>query len=325
MEEQRLLKKQFYLHIFYNMIAFACIFVAFGIFMFYMIKTMTFSSVDDQLKKAQNEYNDNARNNTEILYKIFGLENNDFLDDTRNAFFEEFKEVRKINNPQINVIIRQADGTILNENNLGRIGEYVDEISFDPEILNTIYTVKIGDAYNYRALNFQISYTDEYVQLLINVDSEIALINSYVEIIVKAVIIGIVLSAVASLVLSKKTMKPIETTLRNQTEFVQNASHELRTPLTIIQAKQELLLQEPNSKIIDKSEDIMLTLNETKRLSKLTKDLMLLVRENNLKLQKEDVVIDDFISSIIEPYKDLAEAQRKKIRIGFEFWKRCSN
>ena len=36
-----------------------------------------------------------------------------------------------------------------------------------------------------------------------------------------------------------------------QTEFVQNASHELRTPLTIIQAKQELLLTEPNKKIIE--------------------------------------------------------------------------
>ena len=34
-----------------------------------------------------------------------------------------------------------------------------------------------------------------------------------------------------------------------QTEFVQNASHELRTPLTIIQAKQELLLTEPNKKL----------------------------------------------------------------------------
>lgn len=53
---------------------------------------------------------------------------------------------------------------------------------------------------------------------------------------------------------------------------MQNASHELRTPLTIIQAKQELLLQNPNSKIIDKSQDINLTLKETKRLSKLIKD-----------------------------------------------------
>ena len=34
-----------------------------------------------------------------------------------------------------------------------------------------------------------------------------------------------------------------------QTEFVQNASHKLRTPLTIIQAKQELLLTEPNKKL----------------------------------------------------------------------------
>ena len=42
---------------------------------------------------------------------------------------------------------------------------------------------------------------------------------------------------------------------KKQTEFVQNASHELRTPLTIIQTKQELLLENPNSKIIDNSEE----------------------------------------------------------------------
>ena len=54
-----------------------------------------------------------------------------------------------------------------------------------------------------------------------------------------AVVIGIILSSIASLVLSKNTLKPIEKVLRKQTEFVENVSHELRTPLTIIQAKQK--------------------------------------------------------------------------------------
>ena len=58
---------------------------------------------------------------------------------------------------------------------------------------------------------------------------------------------------------------------KKQTEFVQNAAHELRTPLTIIQAKQELLLQEPESKIIDKSEDINIMLKETNILCNVVK------------------------------------------------------
>ena len=107
-------------------------------------------------------------------------------------------------------------------------------------------------------------------------------------------------------------------------EFVQNASHELRTPLTIIQAKQELMLQEPNAKIIDKSEEISLTLSETKRLSKLTKDLMILVKGANLKLQKEEVNIDELIKTIVLPYQDMAETQKKQILLHLKFGKEIS-
>jgi len=60
-------------------------------------------------------------------------------------------------------------------------------------------------------------------------------------------------------------MKPIIESWEKQKEFVQNASHELRTPLTIIQAKQELLLDKPTSKVMDNVEDISISLNETKR------------------------------------------------------------
>ncbi len=129
----------------------------------------------------------------------------------------------------------------------------------------------------------------------------------------------------ASFILSTKTLKPIQEVLRKQTEFVQNASHELRTPLTIIQAKQELLLQEPNSKIIDKSEEIMVTLNETKRLSKLIKDLMILLRGSNstkaLQIQKEDVKIDEWIENIVMPYREIVLEQKKTLTLDLHFQK----
>ena len=104
-------------------------------------------------------------------------------------------------------------------------------------------------------------------------------------------------------------------------EFVQNASHELRTPLTIIQAKQELLLEEPDAKIIDKSEEIMLTLNETKRLTKLTKDLMTLARadENKIKLKKEKTDIDELIEGLAKPYIEMAELAEKKINLNLQY------
>ena len=129
------------------------------------------------------------------------------------------------------------------------------------------------------------------------------------------------ISIIASVILSKKTLEPLRENMIKQMEFVQNASHELRTPLTIVQAKQELLLQEPNAKIIDKSEDIILTLNETKRLTKLIKDLMILSRAdaNKLNLQKENVNIDEYIKEVINPYCEIAQMQEKKIELSLNY------
>ena len=124
-------------------------------------------------------------------------------------------------------------------------------------------------------------------------------------------------SIVASYILSKKTLKPIIIAWERQTEFVQNAAHELRTPLTIIQAKQQLLLKEPESKIIDKSEDISLTINETRRLTKLVKELMVLAMadSNQLDLKKENKNIDKLIKDVVIPYVEYAKMQNKELKV----------
>ena len=126
---------------------------------------------------------------------------------------------------------------------------------------------------------------------------------------------------VVSYVLSKKTIKPMMVAYKKQTEFVQNASHELRTPLAIIQAKQELLLTEPNAKIIDKSEDINLTLKETRRLTKLISELMELARndENNKSLEKQDTDLNKLIKEIATPYIDIAKMQEKEIKLDLNY------
>jgi len=245
-----------------------------------------------------------------------------FLCKFQQNVFYLWKISTKLDNPQINCILRDTDGNIINTEDLGKFYEYIANVSFDTNKLDVIYNLKIGEKYNYRVLTFTQEAIGGYVQLLINVDSEITLIDNYRKIITNAVVIGIILSSIASLVLSKNTLKPIEKVLRKQTEFVENVSHELRTPLTIIQAKQELLLQEPNEKIIDKSEEIMLTLSETKRLSKMIKDLTVILKGTNLKvndLQKQDIKIDELIQNITIPYKEIALAQEKVFKLNLNF------
>ena len=137
------------------------------------------------------------------------------------------------------------------------------------------------------------------------------------------IVICITISLFVSYVLSKKTLKPIIESWKKQTEFVQNASHELRTPLTIIQAKQQLLLEKPESKIIDNTEDIGITINETKRLSKLVKELMELANDdsNKLVLNKEKIEIDKLIEEIAEMFKEVAMSQGKTLEIDLNYGK----
>lgn len=82
-------------------------------------------------------------------------------------------------------------------------------------------------------------------------------------------------------------------------------------------------MQDPKSKIIDKSEDIILTLKETKRLSKLVKDLMLLARadSNNLEIKKEPIEIDKLIKEIVIPYQEMAIMQEKALTLNLNYGK----
>ena len=142
---------------------------------------------------------------------------------------------------------------------------------------------------------------------------------------IKNLLISTVLSLVsvyiASHFLARKTLKPIIDSWKKQTQFVQDASHELRTPLAIIKAKQENLLENPESKIIDNIEDIGCTLQEVDRLTKLIKELMDLARNdsNSQKLNKENFILDTEIKSIIELYKEVAATEEKEFILNLEY------
>jgi len=328
MKEQDTLRKQLVIHMVYNLIAFALIFSVFGLIVAFTFKYITYSAIDQQLIDTANTFIEDNKQ-LEIASDYF-LKNRYFdvkviEEDLRDI--RDYNLSRKVNNPKYTVIIRDNNEKILNYNDLSSY--YAENnmlISFDKDNINNVYTLRLTPSSSYRAINVKLGDEEDkenirYVQILLNADSEEMLVNKFDELIINSVAVGILLSIFASFVLSKKTLKPIETAFVKQTEFVQNASHELRTPLTIIQAKQELLLTEPNSKIIDKTEDIALTLNETKRLAKLTKDLMILASSNKLVLDKETVNIDELITNTVNPYNEVASLSNKEINLSLKYGK----
>ena len=327
MEEQEVLRNKLIKHIAYNIIGFALIFIIFGIFIFLLVKGVTYSSVIKDLydsKKTLLEV-DNEKINIIIDSNYITKSERDSWIQNSIKKYQDYMLARKILNPNVILILRDLDKKIINESEIGRYVDYTDEIDFDENNLNKIYEVTLDEKYSYMGLNFIFDGNgiteDIYIQLLVNIDSEKDLVANYLKIISLAVFVGIMLSIITSYILAQKTLEPLRENIIKQMEFVQNASHELRTPLTIIQAKQELLLQEPNAKIIDKSEDIILTLNETKRLTKLIKDLMILSRADakKMSLQKENINIDEYIKEVIGPYSEIAQMQEKEIILDLNY------
>lgn len=319
MNEQKLIKKQLAKNMLYAFIVFAIILIFFDAIIYHQVSTYMYKSIDKELIRAMELYQN--KNIVSEVKKVITKE----LDENIKITYVETKV-----NPRVVCIVRDSKGEILNSETIGRFyNDYVKDIEFNKNKTDKVYSIKVQDKYNYRGITIKGTTSEEeeiYIQLLANVDGEVATINNMTDTLLVGSLIIIGIAIIGSYILSKMTLKPIMESYKKQTEFVQNAAHELRTPLTIIQAKQELLLQEPESKIIDKSEDINIMLKETKRLTKLIKELMVLAMadSNELKMHKEKTNVDNLIKEIIIPYKDFAEMQEKQINIDLNYGKEAN-
>lgn len=304
--EKKTIKKQLIKNLFITFITFTILLVLFDTLIYNLVSSTLYNTVDEELKIGKESYSD-RRNEKEPI-----------LNDKKRPpvpLKEDDKKRKNDINPRLITIERDSNGNIINsEEILILYSNYSEDLLFDSNNLNSIYNISIS-GFKYRCINFSLKDNDNisYVQLLVNVDSENNSLNNLINVLIIGSIIVLAVSIIASYFISRRTLNPIIESYRKETEFVQNASHELRTPLTIIQAKQELLLQEPNSKIIDKSNDINISLQETRRLNKLIKELMILAKSdsNKYKLEKENVNIDKLIEEILNPYIELYSMDRK--------------
>lgn len=292
-----------------NLISFTIIFTIFGIIIFSQVQNTLFSKTDEELLGFKDKVlNGNPLRETKPHHPGRKFDpDGDFKERTRP-------------NPRIIVLHWNKDGKIVNQNEIGTLlyENYLQDFTLDVKNVDTITNFTINDQYHFRYLLFENNNaTDDiaYTQLLMNIDAEQTIINNFGKLIMLCSFIFIILSISASYILSKKMMQPIIAAWNKQSQFVENASHELRTPLTVIQNKLELLLRTPQEKIADKFESIALSLSETRRLSKLTSDLLTLARADSAETQlvMEPFQVDDFIQGVCEPYMEIAQSQDKHL------------
>lgn len=318
MNEQKILRTQLFKFIKSNLINLIIVFLLFGTFMVFLVRKITLSSVNIELRE-------NARAVKSVLKELDNFE----IDKEKNEIDEiqKYNILASITSPKILCIIRDEDGDVLTTNVNYISNDTFEDFEFEEEKVGKPYTVIINDEYYYKGITIDLldvtKSTDGYIQLLINIDFEKEMIKSYDRIVIWSIVFGIGIAVVASIIIARKSLAPVGIMLKKQEEFVQNVSHELRTPLTIIQAKLELLLSDPNAKIVDKLEDISTSLSEAKRMTKLTKDLMTLSRGDSkqFEINKEEVEIDEFIENIGKTYKEIIEIEEKKLNLDLNYKK----
>lgn len=317
MNEQKIIKNQLLQNIKYTFIVFAIILIVFDLMIYNQVAVSLYKSIDKELLSIS-ELCQKRQFEIRLIKQISEeLTKNNVLIGTKI-------------NPRLICVVRNIEGEVINSETLGQFYyDYIGEIKFNKTNIDKIYTIKIQNEYTYRAISMKtISREGQeiYLQILANVDGEEETLTNLANKILVGSFIILVVAIIGSYILSKMTLKPIMESWKKQTEFVQNAAHELRTPLTIMQGKEELLLQEPNAKIIDKSEDLNIIMKETKRLTKLIKELMILAMadSNELKMRKDKVNIDALISETIVPYQDFAQMQNKKINLDLQYNKEAN-
>lgn len=188
--------------------------------------------------------------------------------------------------------------------------EQLKEIPYDE-----IQTINFKGSH-FRTLKFRIflGNMQKSVQILYNIDSDIRILDSLQKILINGSMLIILACILISYVLASATIKPMLESIEKERAFLQDASHELRTPIAVIQSRLEGLLRNPEEKIIDKYEYIEPALRESRRISRMVSNLMVLTRADSGaaldKIEKFDLrKLGDDLAII---YSEFAGIQNKK-------------
>lgn len=320
--------------------AFALLFSLFGVLVFQLVSANVYRTADAQLDEVRDVAMAVAADpaggsvgsepslgaNAEIREDIEFVPRNSGTD-AAAASAESIiitSEAYVASNPQLIYLWRNAEGQPLHTEGLYSVyPTYFNDVPFDRENIGRVYETRAG-GHAYRCVNYAVegSESKDYLQVLVNVDSELALLDHFTKMLVIYLVAAVLGAAAASYFLSRKTIKPIVASMNRQTEFVQNASHELRTPLAIIRAAQERLLADPSARVVDKFEDVNAVADETKRLARLVDDLMTLssadapVHDDR---EMEPVDVSGVVAEVGDLYADVAEVGGKTLTVVAQF------
>lgn len=152
-----------------------------------------------------------------------------------------------------------------------------------------------------------------YVRVYINVGAEEALRIRITLFCVAFFVIVFAIQSVIGYVGGVKQTKPFIRALERNNRLIADISHEFNTPLAIVNSDISRTLEKPDAKVKDVSEQLVSALNETQRLKRMIKELLILSASDaqKLDLKFENADISAILKELAEPFSMMAELDGK--------------
>ncbi|WAH38100.1 sensor histidine kinase [Alicyclobacillus dauci] len=188
----------------------------------------------------------------------------------------------------------------------GDVLKSIDQTWTSPHLFN----------YSANGNHFRIYYlpviapgTQTYVVTYVEDSRQLGVLNQLKRVIFIVGIFGLAAAALVGFYLAERMLKPIRSAWRRQLEFVADASHELRTPLAVIQSNLGIVLEHTDETVTENLEWLNNAHSESRRLSKLVRDLLTLARSDSEKtpIERNPVDLRELILHIRELYETVAE------------------
>jgi signal transduction histidine kinase len=125
--------------------------------------------------------------------------------------------------------------------------------------------------------------------------------------------VGIVLGALASLLMATRSLRPIGQAFERQREFVADASHELRTPLTLIRTNVEAWLRRASGANRAYAQNVV---DEVEQLNRIVGDLttLALADSKQLRIDRQSIELNDVVQGLMAQTEALAEERGVRLR-----------
>lgn len=130
-----------------------------------------------------------------------------------------------------------------------------------------------------------------------------------------SVIVALSALAVFSWFFTRKMIRPLEKSRRQQTQFIASASHELRSPLAVILSSLQAMKNAPPKEAARFSDNI---LSEGRRMSRLIDDMLALANADNQSwsIQTAPCELDTLLLQVYEKYEPQMQEKKLSFSVG---------